>query len=72
VVTDPTPETVVSNVITRQVGVTIELNTIIKIRKYRRLHKGHHFIPMAMEMQGTHGRDMDCFIKECAHLFHDR
>ncbi len=72
VVIDPTRETMVSNVITQLVGVAIKLNTIIKICKYRKFHKGHHFIPMAMEMQGTHGRDMDRFIKKCAHLFHNR
>jgi hypothetical protein len=27
---------------------------------------------MAMEVHGTPERDMDRFIKECAHLFHDR
>jgi hypothetical protein len=25
-----------------------------------------------MEVHDTLGRDMDCFIRECAHLFHDR
>jgi len=27
---------------------------------------------MAMEVHGTSGHDMDHFIKECAHLFHDK
>jgi hypothetical protein len=27
---------------------------------------------MAMEVHGTPEHDMDCFIKECAHLLHDR
>jgi hypothetical protein len=27
---------------------------------------------MAMEVHNTLRHDMDCFIKECAHLFHDR
>jgi hypothetical protein len=27
---------------------------------------------MAMEVHGTPGRDMDCFIRECGRLFHDR
>jgi hypothetical protein len=27
---------------------------------------------MAMEVHGAPGCDMDCFIKECAHLFHNR
>jgi len=34
--------------------------------------KRHHFIPMVMEVHDTPERDMDRFIKECAHLFHDR
>ncbi len=71
-VIDLTQEMVALNVITQPLGVAIELNTIIKICKYKRLHKGHHFIPMAVEMQGTHGCDMDRFIKGCAHLFHYR
>jgi hypothetical protein len=50
----------------------VELNVIIKIHKYKRLHEGHHFIPMAMEVHGTPKCNMDCFIKECACLFHDR
>ncbi len=27
---------------------------------------------MAMEVHDAHGCNMDCFIKECAHLFHNR
>jgi hypothetical protein len=27
---------------------------------------------MAMEVHGAPGHYMDCFIKECAHLFHNR
>jgi hypothetical protein len=36
------------SVISQLVGVVAELGTIIKIRKYRGLHEGHHFILMAM------------------------
>ncbi len=61
-----------SNVISRPVGTVVELSTIAKIRKCRGLHEGHHFIPMAMEVHDTPERDMNCFIKECAHLFHDK
>jgi hypothetical protein len=49
----------------------MELDAIVKIRKYKGLHEGHHFISMAMEVHGAFGRDMDRFIKECAYLFHD-
>jgi hypothetical protein len=34
--------------------------------------EGHHFIPMAMEVHGAPRCDMDRFIKECVHLFHNR
>jgi hypothetical protein len=47
VVTDLTEETMASSVITRPVGVAMKLNVIAKIRKYKGLHEGHHFIPMA-------------------------
>jgi hypothetical protein len=50
----------------------MELNAIAKIYKYKGLHEGHHFILMAMEVYGAHGRDMDHFIRECACLFHDK
>jgi len=49
-----------------------KFNAIAKIRKYRGLHEGHHFIPMAMEVHDTFERDMDHLIKERACLFHDR
>ncbi len=48
VVIDLTWETKVMSVISQLVGVVAELGTIIKIRKYRGLHEGHHFILMAM------------------------
>jgi hypothetical protein len=69
VVTDPTWEMVALSVINRAI---IEFSSIAKVRKYRRLHEGQHFISMAMEVHNTPMRDMDHFVKECAHLFHDR
>jgi len=50
----------------------VELNVVAKMCKYKRLHEGHHFIPMAMKVHGAPRHDMDHFIKECARLFHDR
>jgi hypothetical protein len=50
----------------------VELNTIIEIFKYRKLHEGHHFISMAMEVDGAPKHNTDHFIKECAYLFHYR
>ncbi len=49
-----------------------KLNTIAKICKYKRFHKGRHFIPMAMEVHNAFGCDIDCFIRDYALLFHDR
>jgi len=72
VVIDLTQRTMATNVISRLAGVTAELNAIAKIHKYKRLHEGHHFIPMAMEVHDAFGCDMNRFIRECAHLFHDR
>ncbi len=50
----------------------MELRAIIKIRKYKGLHEGYHFIPMAMEVNGALGHDMDYFIMECVRFFHNR
>jgi hypothetical protein len=50
----------------------MEPNAIPKICKYKRLHEGHQIIPMAMEVHDTPMCDVDHFIKECAHLFHDK
>jgi hypothetical protein len=61
-----------SSVISQLIGVITKLSAIAKIRKYRGFHEGHHFIQMAMEVHGALERDMDHFIKECAHLFHNR
>jgi hypothetical protein len=72
VVTNPTQEMVVLNVISRPPGVIAKFRVIAKIHKYRGLHEGHHFIPMAMEVHGTPEHDMDHFIKDYAHLFHDK
>jgi hypothetical protein len=44
----------------------------VKICKYRRLYERHHFISMAMEVHGALRCDVDYFIKECVHLFHNR
>jgi hypothetical protein len=65
-------ETVASNIINWPVGAIAELNTISKMHKYKGLHKGHHFIPMAMEVHDSPMHDMDHFIRECVSLFHDR
>jgi hypothetical protein len=72
VVTDLTQKMVVTNVINWPKGVAMEFNAIAKIHKYRGPHEGHQFILMAMEVFNTHGHDMDHFIKECVHIFHDR
>jgi len=57
------------SVINQPISVTLELSTIAKICKYEMLHEGHHFILMVMEVHGTIGCDMDCFIRECACFF---
>jgi hypothetical protein len=72
VVTDPTWEMVALSVINWPTCATIEFSSIVKVRKYRSLHEGQHFILMAMEVHNTPMRDMDHFIKECAHFFHSR
>jgi hypothetical protein len=71
-VTNLTWEIVTSNVISQSANVAMKFNIIIKIRKYRRLHEGHHFIPLALKLNNTLERDMDHFMKECAYLFHNR
>jgi hypothetical protein len=60
------------SVINRLANAIAKLNAITKICKYRRLHEGHHLILMAMEVHGTPKPDMECFIKEGAHLFHSK
>jgi hypothetical protein len=72
VVTNPTQKMMATSVINWPKGAVVEFDAIIKIHKYNELHEGHHFILMAMEVHNTLGHDMDHFIKECVHLFHDR
>jgi hypothetical protein len=72
VVISLTQKTMASNVISQLANATIKLSIIVKIRQYRGLHEGHHFIPMAMEVHDIFEHDIDHFIKECAHLFHNR
>jgi hypothetical protein len=60
------------NVISQLASAIVELSTIVNICKYRRFHEGHHFILMAMDVHGTPMHDMNRFIKECAHFFHDK
>jgi hypothetical protein len=69
VVIVPTWEIVVMNVISWPVGVIMELSTIAKICRYRRLHEEHHFILMVMEVHDTFGHDMDRFNKEYVFFF---
>jgi hypothetical protein len=40
-----------SNVINQLTNEIAKLSAIIKIRKYKGLHEGHHFISVAMEVQ---------------------
>jgi hypothetical protein len=61
-----------SSVINRLTNVIVKFSNIVKIYKYKGLHEGHHFILMAMEVHGALEHDMDHFIKECAHFFHDK
>jgi hypothetical protein len=56
-------KTVAMNVISRPLSAVVKFNAITKIHKYRRLHEVHHFIPMAMEVHGIFGHDMDHFIR---------
>jgi hypothetical protein len=62
----------VAIVISRPTSAVVELNAIVKIHKYKRFHEGHYFIPMVMKVHNTFGHDMDCFIRGCVHLFHNR
>ncbi len=45
---------------------------LLKFASIKGFRRAPTFIPMAMEVHDTLGHDMDCFIKECVHLFHDR
>jgi len=55
VVIDLMWETMFLNVINQPIVTIAEPIAIAKIRKYRMLHEGHHFIPMAMVVHGTLG-----------------
>jgi len=72
VVIDLTWEMMATSVISQLASVVAKLNTITKICKYKGIHEGHQFILMAMEVHGALRHDMDCFIRECVYLFHDR
>jgi hypothetical protein len=72
VVNYPMWETMFLNVINWPTNVAAKFNAIVKILIYRGLHEGHHFISMTMEVHDAPRHDMDRFIRECAHLFHDR
>jgi hypothetical protein len=62
----------VNSIVINQISVAAKFCAIAKIHKYKGLHERHHFILMAMKVHGALGHDMDRFIKEYAHLFHDR
>ncbi len=72
VVIDLMWESMALNVINQPVGAVVKLSIIAKICKYKGFHEGHHFIPMVIEVHSTFECDMDHFIRECAHLFHNR
>ncbi len=71
-VTNLTRNMLATCVINWLANVVVKINAIVKIHKYRRVHEGHHFISMSMEAHDAFKHDMDHFIKECAHIFHDR
>jgi hypothetical protein len=72
VVIDLMRKTVASNVIIRPIGVVAKYSANSKICMNKRFHEGHHFILMAMEVHSAPKLDMESFIRECAHFFHDR
>ncbi len=72
VVIASTQEMVATNAINQLASVVVKLSAIVKIYEYRRLHEGHHFILMAMDVHGTFKCDMDHLIRECVCLFQDR
>ncbi len=63
---------VAKSVINKPTSENVKPKTIAKIEKYKKFCEGHHFITMALEVHNAIGHDMDCFIKECACLFHDK
>ncbi len=72
VVTNLPWKTIVRSVITQLTSVNVKPKAIVKIRKYRRLCEGHHFITMATKVHSAPRHYMDRFIKECVHLFHNK
>jgi len=72
IVTNVTLKIVATNVINRLASAIAKLNTIVKIYKYKEIHEKHHFIPMSMNTHGTPRCNIDCFIRECVRLFHNR
>ncbi len=60
------------NVTTWPIGAITKLNVIAKIRKYKKLHEGHHFIPIIVEVHNVVKHYMNRFITKCAHILHDR
>jgi len=54
VVINLTREIVTMNVISRSTCVIVGFSTIANIRKYKRFHEGHHFMPMVVMRCMTH------------------
>jgi hypothetical protein len=71
-VIDLMQETMALSVISPLICAIAEPSDIVKIHKYKGLQEGHHFISTAMEVHATPERDMDHFIREFVHLFHDK
>jgi hypothetical protein len=72
VIIDPTWKIMFLNVISWLSSATLELSAVAKIRKYRKLQEGHYFILMAMEVHVVLGHDMDCSIRKCVCLSHNK
>jgi hypothetical protein len=72
IVIDPTRKMVALSVISWLTSVVAKLNAIAKVHKYKRFHEEHHFTLMTMEVHGEPRCDMDCFIRECVCLFHNK
>jgi hypothetical protein len=56
-------EMVVWTVVSWLANAAMKFSSIVKIHKCKRLHEGHHFIPMAVEVHGAFRHDMNRFIK---------
>ncbi len=48
------------------------LGPLLRSANIESFSKGTIFILMAKEVHGAPGHDMDCFIKECIHIFHNK